>query len=160
MQIQIVVIIDQNNGIGKDNQLLCHLPADLKHLKELTIGHPVIMGRKTFESINKALPSRRNIVITSQKITFKDAETVDSLAKALEICKDEELVSILGGATIFEQSISLVDRMHVTCIHHTFVADTFFPKIDQDIWKLTDRADHAADVKNPYSFSFLTYERR
>lgn len=157
MQIQIVVIVDQKNGIGKNNQLLCHMPADLKHFKGLTVGHPVIMGRKTFDSMGKALPKRRNIVITGQNLKFEGCETVHSLDEALKICQDEELVSIIGGATIFEQSMHLVNLLHITCIHHTFEADTFFPEIDHDKWKFTEREDHEADEKNPYPYSFLTY---
>ena len=158
--IQAVVIVDQKNGIGKNNQLLCYMPADLKHFKALTVGHPVIMGRKTFESMGKALPKRRNIVITKQDLLFEDCETVHSLDEALEICRDEELVSIIGGATIFEQALDKLNTLHLTCIHHTFEADTFFPKIDPEEWKITLREDFEKDEKNPFSYSFITYERR
>ena len=158
--IQIVVIIDQKNGIGKDNQLLCHMPADLKHFKQLTVGHPVVMGRKTYDSMGKALPNRRNIVITKQNLDIDGCEVVHSLEEGLEICADEEIVSIIGGATIFNQSMDLVDTIHLTCIHHTFEADTFFPNIDTEFWKVTAKEDHNADEKNPYSYSFMTYKRR
>ena len=160
MTIQIVVIVDEKNGIGKDNQLLCHMPADLKHFKKHTIGHPVIMGRKTFDSMGKALPNRRNIVITRQDLRIEGCEVVHSVEKALELCRGEELVSIIGGATIFEQSMDMVNEIHLTCMHHTFEADTFFPKIDTTMWKITDREDHEADEKNPYDYSFITYKRR
>ena len=160
MQIQIIVIVDQNNGIGKNNQLLVHMPADLKHFKKLTVGHPVIMGRKTFESIGKPLPQRRNIVITTQDIEIEGCEVVHSVEDALNICEGEELISIIGGATIFEQSLSLVNTLHLTCIHHTFEADTFFPKIDPENWEITTQEDFDADEKNPYPYSFISYERR
>jgi dihydrofolate reductase len=160
MILQIVVIVDENNGIGKDNQLLCHMPADLKHFKKHTIGHPVIMGRKTFDSMGKALPGRRNIVITRQELELEGCEVVGSIEQALELCSGEQLASIIGGAMIFEQSMSLVDRIHLTCIHHKFEADTFFPKTDPASWKITSKEDHDADDKNPYPYSFMTYDRR
>ena len=158
--IQIVVIVDQKNGIGKNNQLLCHMPADLKHFKKLTLGHPVIMGRKTYDSMGKPLPNRRNIVITKQDLKIEGCEVVHSVKEALEICTAEELLSIIGGATIFEQSMDLVDAIHLTCIHHTFEADTFFPKIDNELWEVTAREDYEADEKNPYPYSFISYKRR
>ena len=160
MTIQIVVIVDEKSGIGKDNKLLCHMPADLKHFKKHTVGHPVIMGRKTFDSVGKALPNRRNIVISRQNIEIEGCEVVHSIDKAIELCQGEELISIVGGAAIFEQSMSLVDRIHLTCMHHTFEADTFFPKLDSGVWEITDREDHDADEKNPYPYSFITYKRR
>jgi dihydrofolate reductase len=158
--IQAVVIVDQKNGIGKNNQLLCYMPADLKHFKALTLGHPVIMGRKTFESMGKALPKRRNIVVTKQDLLFEDCETVHSIDEAIEICRNEELVSIIGGATIFEQAFDKINTLHLTCIHHTFEADTFFPKIDPEEWEITHREDLQEDDKNPFPYSFITYERR
>ena len=136
------------------------MPADLKHFKKHTIGHPVIMGRKTFDSMGKALPHRRNIVITSQQLELEGCEVVNSLDDALAICGDEELVSIIGGATIFEQSLHQTDFIQLTCIHHTFEADTFFPEIDPQTWTITSKEDHDADEKNPYPYSFITYERR
>jgi dihydrofolate reductase len=160
MTIQAVVVVDENNGIGKNNQLLCHLPADLKHFKSLTIGHPVIMGRKTFDSMGKALPNRRNIVISSQDIELEGCEVVHSLDEAFDICRDDELISVIGGATIFEQAMDRLDILHVTCIHHTFEADTFFPNIDSKTWKNTGKEDHLADEKNKYNYSFITYKRR
>jgi dihydrofolate reductase len=160
MTIQIVVIVDENNGIGKDNQLLCHMPADLKHFKKLTLGHPVIMGRKTFDSMGKALPNRRNIVITRQDLEIEGCEVVHSVERALELCSGEELISIIGGATIFEQSMNVVNKIHLTYMHHSFDADTFFPKLESAVWEITDQEDHPADEKNPYPYSFITYERR
>ena len=160
MTIQSVVIVDQSNGIGKNNQLLCHMPADLKHFKLLTVGHPVIMGRKTFESMGKALPNRRNIVISTQDLQFEDCDVVNSLESAIDICRGQDLISIIGGATIFEQSLNMVDTIHLTCIHHTFEADTFFPKIDSETWEISSKEDFKADEKNHYDYSFITYKRR
>ena len=160
MHIQIVVVVDENNGIGKNNQLLVHMPADLKHFKKLTVGHPVIMGRKTFESMGKALPQRRNIIVTTQNIELEGCEIVHSIDDALNICKDEELISIIGGATIFNQSIHLADSIHLTRIHYQFEADTFFPKIDPGVWMDTETEPHLADEKNPYPYTFITCIKR
>ena len=160
MTIQAVVIVDQNNGIGKNNQLLCHMPADLKHFKKLTVGHPVIMGRKTFDSMGKALPNRRNIIVSRQDLEIENCEIVHSIDRALEICEGENLVSIVGGATIFEQTLEKLDIIYLTCIHHTFEADTFFPQIDSRSWKISEKEDHDADEKNPYPYSFIKYEKR
>ncbi len=160
MHIQIVVVVDENNGIGKNNQLLCHMPADLKHFKKLTLGHPVIMGRKTFESMGKALPGRRNMVITRGDLEFENAETTDSIQKAIELCGGESLISIIGGASIFKQSMHLVQTVQLTCIHQAFEADTFFPEIDSTVWKKEAEERHPADDKNPYPYTFITYQKR
>lgn len=160
MKISLVVIADEHNGIGKNNQLLCHMPADLKHFKQLTIGHPVIMGRKTFDSMGKPLPGRRNIVVTHQHIQIDGCTVVHSLKEALESCNGETQVAIVGGATIFEQSMNLADTIHFTRLHHAFEADTFFPQIDPKIWEETSREPHPADEKNPYPYTFITYIKR
>ncbi len=158
MIISLIVATDENNGIGKDNQLPWHLPADLKHFKTLTTGHPIIMGRKTFESIGKALPNRRNIVISrQQKYTAEGADVVSSLEDAFQLCKDEDEVFIIGGAQIFEHSLILADALYLTVIHHRFDADTFFPEIDQNIWKELESVSHQPDEKNKYSYTFIKY---
>ncbi|HYK76976.1 MAG TPA: dihydrofolate reductase [Daejeonella sp.] len=160
MQISLVVIADENNGIGRNNQLLCHMPADLKHFKQLTLGHPIIMGRKTFDSMGKPLPGRHNIVITHQNIQIEGCTVVHSLKEALESCAGENQVAIVGGAAIFEQSMDLADTIHFTRLHHTFEADTFFPKIDAQIWEEIQREAHPSDEKNPYPYTFITYRKR
>ncbi|MXV15851.1 dihydrofolate reductase [Hufsiella ginkgonis] len=160
MEVRIVVIADRENGIGRDNALLAHMPADLKHFKELTIGHPVIMGRKTFDSVGKPLPGRRNIVITTQDIEIAGAEVVHSLPEALELCGGTSHISVVGGATIYEQAIHVTDVIYLTRIHAVFEADTFFPAIDPHTWEETGRKDHEANEKNPFPYSFITYRRR
>lgn len=160
MILSNIVVVDQNGGIGKNNQLLVHFPADLKHFRNLTTGHSVIMGRKTYDSMGKALPNRRNIVITRQQgLQLPDAEVVHSLNAAIDLCKNEEEVFVIGGAEIFNFSVPQSNRIYLTRIHKAFDADTFFPAIDPEIWFQNDREDHDADEKNPFQYSFITYVR-
>jgi len=159
MIVSIVVAISENHAIGKNNQLLWHLPKDLKHFKEITSGGTVIMGRKTYDSVGKPLPNRRNIIITRQQIEIAGCEVVNSLQAALDLCRDHKEVFIVGGAEIYKQAMPLTDRIYLTIVHENFEADTYFPEISKEIWKETERADHEADEKNPLSFSFITLER-
>jgi dihydrofolate reductase len=159
MIVTIVVAIAENHAIGKNNQLLWHLPKDLKHFKEITSGGTVIMGRKTYDSVGKPLPNRRNIIITRQQIEIAGCEVVNSLQAALDLCRDHKEVFIVGGAEIYKQAMPLTDRIYLTIVHENFEADTYFPEISKDIWKETERTDHEADEKNPLSFSFITLER-
>lgn len=160
MILSNVVVVDENLGIGKNNQLLVHFPADLKHFKKITTGHTVIMGRKTYESMGKALPNRRNLVITRQNdYTLNDAEVKHSLDDALESCKNENEVFVIGGAEIFRQALPQSDRIYLTRIHKSFDADTFFPELDSS-WTESEREDHQKDEKNPFNYSFITYVRR
>lgn len=162
-KISIIAAIADNYAIGKTNNLPWHLPADLKHFKEITTGHAVVMGKRTFESLsNGPLPNRKNIVLTSimsEGVNEKYYEA-DSLEDALYLCENEEQVFIIGGATVFKQCISKVDSMYLTWVHNNFTADTYFPEINFDNWKEISREEHAADVKNPHSFSFVYYERK
>jgi len=160
--ISIIVAIDENNAIGKDNNLLCHLPNDLKHFKAITEGHPVIMGRKTFESLPKgALPNRRNIVITRNKgLQFERCEMVSSLEEAIKLFQGEPEVFVIGGGTIYKEAIETADKLYLTRIHHKFEgADTFFPTIKQEEWKEVSREDYKSDEKHKYDYSFITLEK-
>jgi len=159
MTVSIVVAISENNAIGKDNKLLWYLPRDLKHFKEITSGHTVIMGRKTYDSVGKPLPNRRNIIITRQQIEIAGCEVVNSIDDALALCKDEAEVFIVGGAEIYKQAMHLTDRIYLTVVHEVFEADTYFPEIKVDIWKETERQDHEPDEKNALPYSFITLER-
>ena len=162
MIISMVVVTGRNNEIGKSGDLLCHLPADLKHFKEITSGHTVIMGRKTFESLPKGpLPNRKNIVISRNTgLKIEGAEVYPSLDYAFIKLIDEYEVFIIGGAQIYEQALPIADKIYLTKIHADFPeADAFFPKIDFSIWREASRETFLADEKNPYSFSFLEYER-
>lgn len=161
MKISIVVVADENNGIGKNNQLLCHLPADLKHFKNLTTGNTVIMGRKTFDSIGKPLPNRKNVVITHQaNLVIEGCEVVQSLQEAIQSAAQNTDVCIIGGAEIYNQSLELTDTIYLTRIHHEFDADAFFPPINSNIWEQTSNEKHEVDDKNKYDYSFTTYIRR
>jgi dihydrofolate reductase len=158
MILSNIVVVDAKGGIGRNNQLLVHFPADLRHFKKLTTGHPVLMGRKTYESMGKALPNRRNIVITRQEdLTLPDAEVVHSLDEALNLCRDEVEVFVIGGAEIFRLSLPQSDRIYLTRINQSFEADTFFPEIDPSQWRSEEREDHQPDEKNPFEYSFITY---
>lgn len=159
MKISIVAAIAQNYAIGLNNQLIWHLPDDLQFFKKTTLNASIIMGRKTFDSIGKALPKRTNIIISSNPDFNAPACIVvqnlkDAIAKA-----DSNEVFIVGGASIYEQSMPIADKLYITHVHHTFRADTFFPVIDPKIWKVTSSEDHFKDEKHAYDFSFVTYEK-
>src|SRR6185437_12404078 len=156
MIITIVVAISENHVIGKDNQLLWYMPNDLKHFKDITTGHTVIMGRKTYDSVGKPLPRRRNIIITRKPITIEGCEVVNSIEAAMALCADEPEIFIVGGAEIYKQSIKLTDRIYLTIIHKKFDGDSFFPEIDMQEWKEVSREDHQADDRNPIPYSFIT----
>jgi dihydrofolate reductase len=157
--ITIVVAIAQNHAIGKNNQLLWNLPKDLKHFKDITTGHTVIMGRKTYDSVGKPLPKRRNIIITRQDIAIEGCEVVPSIEDALALCADEEEVFIVGGAEIYRQSMHLTNRIYLTIVKKDFEADSFFPPIDDKEWKTIEKEDFEPDEKNPLPLSFITLER-
>ena len=159
--ITIIVAMGKNREIGADNQLLWHLPKDLKHFKELTSGHPIIMGRKTYESIGKPLPNRTNIVISRKNDWFEEGILiVGSIKEALKFAKKiDENVFIIGGGTIYEQTIDLADQLEVTLVDAELKADTFFPKIDEKKWLKTNEVTHQRDEKNQFDFSFQTFER-
>lgn len=159
--INIIVAADEHNGIGKNNQLLWHLPADLKHFKQLTTGHPIIMGRKTYDSIGKALPGRRNIIISRQKdLVIEGCEVVHSLEAALEACANHAEIFIIGGAQIFKQALQLTDVIYFTRVHQSLEADTHFPPIDLGQWKETEKEHHDPDEKNKIPYTFITYRKR
>lgn len=162
-KVSIIAAVSSNYAIGKQNKLLWHLPADLKHFKELTTGHTVIMGKRTFESLpNGPLPNRKNIVlrsILSDGITEGYFEA-DSIEDALELCEKEEQVFIIGGSTVYKGCLDKADNMYITWVHADFPADTFFPQIDSFDWEEISREDHAADEKNPYAYSFVEYIRK
>ena len=160
--ITIVVAMGLDNEIGADNQLLWHLPKDLKHFKEMTTDHPIIMGRKTYESIGKALPNRTNIVVSRKKDWFEEGILiVGSVKEAVKFAKKiDEQVFIIGGGNIYEQTLDLTDKLEVTSVQTNLKADTFFPKIDLKIWNKTDEVCHEKDEKNEFDFCFQTYERK
>ena len=156
----IVVAISENNAIGKDNQLLWHLPADLKHFKEITTGHPIIMGRKTYDSIGRPLPNRRNIVITrTTTLKISNVEVVNNLQDAISLCNEENEAFIVGGAEIYKHALPLTNRIYLTTVHKTYEADTFFPVLNMNEWKEVFKEYHPADEKNSVAYTFSTLER-
>ena len=163
-RVAIIVAVDKQNKIDKKKKLLCHLPADLKHFKEITSGHAVIMGRKTYESLPKgALPNRRNIVLTSDKKTenYPGCIVARSLEEAFACTGDEEILFIIGGEQVYRASLHLADRLYMTRIHHTFNGvDTFFPEVNIDEWELVEEKRHEKDDKHDYAFSFHTYMKK
>ena len=162
MILSIIVAIGKNNEIGGGNDLLWHLPAELKHFKEITTGHTIIMGRKTFESLPKGpLPNRRNIVVSRNPgLKIEGAEVYASLDHALLKVMDEEKVFIIGGAQIYRQSFPDADKLYLTKVHAEFPqADTFFPEIDYSKWQEINRETFPSDEKNAYAFSFIELVR-
>ncbi len=159
-KLAIIVAISENNAIGKNNQLLWHLPADLKHFKEITTGNTIIMGRKTFDSIGKPLPNRRSIVISrNTNLTIPGVEIVASLEKALELCKHDQEAFIIGGAEIYQQALPYATHIYLTRIHQKYEADTFFPAIDPSGWKELNSVTHLADEKNEVAYTFSEMEK-
>jgi len=157
--ISLIAAIDENRGLGKDNKLLCHLPADLKYFKTLTLGKPVIMGRKTYESIGKALPGRLNVVLSKHVREMAGATTVNSLEHALQLTVAAAEVMIIGGANIFVAALPVADRIYLTVIHHQFDADVFFPLFDEAQWCCQESTYRPADETNKFAMTFYRYER-
>lgn len=149
------------NEIGADNQLLWHLPKDLKHFKEVTSGHPVVMGRKTFESIGKPLPGRTNIVISRKNDWFQEGVLiVGSIREALKFAKKiDENVFVIGGGEIYKQTIDLADKIEATVVKAELKAEVYFPEIDPKTWTKTDEMCFEKDEKHEYDFCFQTWER-
>ena len=162
MIISLVVAAASNDGIGKDNQLPWHLPNDMKHFKNVTWGLPVLMGRKTFDSLGKPLTGRKNIVITRQADwTATGVSVADSLEKAFEEAKktDAKEVMVIGGGEIFRMVFEKAQRIYMTRVHSSPEADTFFPSIDPSQWELVSQKDYEADEKNKFNHSFQLWER-
>lgn len=160
--ISIIVAIAEGNAIGHQQDLLCYLPADLKHFKQITTGHPIIMGRKTFESLpNGALPNRKNIVISrNAQLQFPNVTMTGSLEEAIVAADSDDETFIIGGASIYEAALAIADRMYLTFIHHRFdEADTFFPQWDKAEWQEVASESHQPDEKNAYAYTFVTLER-
>ncbi|MEY2738464.1 MAG: Dihydrofolate reductase [Bacteroidota bacterium] len=160
--LTIIAAAAENNALGKDNQLLWHLPEDFKRFKALTSGHYIIMGRKTFESFPKPLPNRTHIIITRQ-LDYPAPEgciVVPSLEKAIGLCSKNEEAFVIGGGEIYQQALDVVDKIDVTRVHTTLDADTFFPTIDPTTWEMVFEEFHPKDEKHAFDFTFLTYVRR
>ena len=159
--ITLIAAVSENNVIGKDNKLIWYLSDDLKHFKELTKGHAVIMGRKTFESMPKALPNRTNIVITRKTdYVANDAIVVNSLNQALEKAVDDKQPFIIGGGEIYSLAIKIADRIELTRVHTDLEGDAYFPEIDHSIWEEVSREKRLKDEKHDYDFTFVRYNKK
>ena len=161
MIISIIAAVADNMVIGNKNSLPWNLPADLEYFKKNTLGKPVIMGDKTFESIGKVLPGRKNIILSFNKdYKVEGCITVVSIEEALKEVGEDEEVMIAGGASIYKQFLPLANRLYLTFIHHNFKGDTYFPKFDISEWKEVKRIDNKPDEKNIYPYSFVVLERK
>lgn len=158
--IILIAAAAQNNALGKDNQLLWHLPDDFKRFKQVTSGHYIVMGRKTFETFPKPLPNRTHVIVTRQKDYQPEGCLVaSSLENALALCPKSEDTFVIGGGEIYKQALPLADKIDLTRVHATFEADTFFPEIDPAQWQLVSSTFHPKDDKHAYDFSFEEFVR-
>lgn len=160
MFISIIAAMDRNRVIGRNNQMPWYLPADFKYFKRITLGKPIIMGRKTYDSIGHPLPGRRNIIIShNAHLQIPDCEVLPSLEKALKLFeyknKNEDEVFIIGGASLFEQALPFANRLYFTFIDGDFAGDTYFPEWQQKDWQEMNRDSHKADASNPYNYHFV-----
>ena len=163
MERNIIVAIADNNAIGRNNELLWHISEDLRFFRRTTLGSPVIMGRKTFGSIGRALPGRVNIVVSRGFSTGEEVEVVGSLEAAFAVAEDTNLEKcfVLGGGQIYAQALPLADRLVVTHVHTVIEdADTFFPEIDPEVWQVTRRSELFTDDETGYQFEFVEYDKR
>lgn len=159
MRVSLIVAVAENGVIGQDGDLPWRIPADLKFFKETTTGHPIVMGRKTYQSIGRALPGRRNIVVTRDPdFASDDIVVVSDFDAALSAAGDAEEVMVIGGAQIYELALPRADKIYLTQVHVAADGDTHFPELDRGIWRETARVDHPAAGETP-AFSFVTLER-
>lgn len=159
--ITLIAAVSENNALGKNNDLLWHLPKDFKRFKEITSGHYIVMGRKTFESFPKPLPNRTHVIISRQKkVVPEGCILVENLEKAFEICPKNENIFVIGGGEIYKQTIAIADKLDITKVHSSFDAEVFFPEIDTNIWRLESEEFHQKDEKNQFDFTFQTYLKR
>ena len=159
--IIMIAAVAENNALGKDNELVWHLPNDFKRFKTLTSGHHIIMGRKTFESFPKPLPNRAHIIITRQKnYQAEGCIIVDSIEKALSICPKDEDSFIIGGGEIYTLGLAYTDKIEITRVHSSFEADAYFPEINKKDWKLEKYEFNEKDEKHKYDYTYETYIRK
>jgi dihydrofolate reductase len=160
MKISLIVAMDRKGVIGKGGMLPWHLSSDLQHFKKITMGKPIIMGRRTHESIGRPLPGRENVVISRNKdYQAKDCTVLNSLECAYVKYKDLDEIMIMGGAELYRQTIDKARRIYLTEVHAEQEGDTYFPKFDRESWEEIERHDFRADEKNEYDYSFVILER-
>ena len=161
--LSIIVAVANNNVIGKDNQLIWHLPEDLKRFKRLTTGHTIIMGRKTFESLGRILPNRKHIILCNDaqlQIEDENVEILEDIALLKPYIESEEENFIIGGATIYKLLMPYANKMYITHINQAFEGDVYFPEIKQEEWKIIEKEKGLKDEKNPYDYEYVTYTRK
>ncbi|MFK9120601.1 dihydrofolate reductase [Peribacillus castrilensis] len=160
--ISLIVAMDQNRVIGKNNKLPWHLPADLQYFKKVTMGHPIVMGRKTFESIGRVLPGRENVIVTrNQEFKAEGCVVLHDIAQIKMFADNhEEEVFVIGGAEIFKEILPLTDRLYITEIHETFEGDTFFPEIDENEWDEISSNPGSIDEKNRFAHDFIILQKK
>ncbi|MCP4284437.1 MAG: dihydrofolate reductase [Gammaproteobacteria bacterium] len=159
-ELSIVVAMDDNRLIGKNNELPWHMPADLAFFKRTTMGKPIVMGRKTFESIGRPLPGRRNVVVTrDREYRAPGCEVANGIDDAMALCADSEEVMLIGGAELYRQTLHRATRLYVTLIHQSFDGNAWFPRLDSTLWRPESRENFDADYSNPYPYSFIKYVR-
>tara|TARA_X000001036_G_scaffold402304_1_gene408023 strand:+ start:374 stop:871 length:498 start_codon:yes stop_codon:yes gene_type:complete len=160
-EITIIAAVSENNVLGKNNKLIWHIPDDLKRFKKLTIGHSVVMGRKTFESISKPLPKRKNIILTRNKnYKAKGTFIANNIQEALNFCKNDNQPFIIGGGEIYKLFLDISDKIELTRIHQPYNGDAFFPKILEEKWKLIDSKKNNFKQNIDIDFSYLTYIKK
>lgn len=160
--LSLIVAKAKNNVIGKDNQLIWHLPEDLKRFKRLTTGHTIIMGRKTFESLGRVLPNRHHVILcndANMEIDNENVEILEDISLLDKYIKDEEEHFVIGGATMYRLLMPYCTKMYITEINQEFDGDVSFPEINMSEWKVTEREKGLKDEKNPFDYEYVTYER-
>jgi len=161
MIISLIVAVAENNVIGKNNSLLWHISDDLKRFKKITENHTVIMGRKTYFSLPfRPLKNRRNIVISSTLQKLEGAEIAGSVEEAFDFCKNEKEIFIIGGSAIYKQTIDFADKIYLTKVYANFDGDTFFPKIDENIWEISEQSELLKNKENNLLYNFMIYNRK
>lgn len=160
MNLTLIAAMSSNRVIGKNNELIWHLPADLKRFKSLTSGHHIIMGRKTFESVGRPLPNRTNIIVTRQEdYTVEGCIVVNSLEEGIQKSSSDQQPFIVGGAEIYKQSLAYADKIELTIIDAEYDGDSYFPEIDLNKWKLVSEESYPSDEKNKHNMRFLQYQK-
>lgn len=161
MIVSIIVAMDLNRVIGKDNKLPWRLPAELQYVKKTTMGHPIIMGRKNYESIGRPLPGRRNIIVTrDSSYSVEGCEIAHSVEEVFKLCEGEEEIFIFGGEQIYKLFMPYTEKLYITKIHHEFEGDTFFPEIDYSLWNEVSVEKGIRNEKNPYEYEYYVYEKK
>ena len=160
MILSLIAAMDNNRLIGKDNGLPWYLPVDLQHFKSVTMSKPILMGRKTYDSIGRPLPGRRNIVLTRSDAEIEGVTTVHSIDEAISVANDVEEVMVIGGSSIYEMVLPKVQRMYLSFVDGEFDGDAWFPEFDEDEWEITEEKTLQPDEKNAHSCRFVTFQRK